>query len=142
MVTQSKKKTGENGFTLVELIVIIAILGILSAIAVVGVGGAIRTANINACKADWNAVNSAASAYITDNTTMPTNTTTSQDVYTKSGLLASSSYLSPLTQGDKYQIKLTWNTSDATVSVYNASATAQIPSSGARNAAADCEALP
>jgi prepilin-type N-terminal cleavage/methylation domain-containing protein len=53
----------EDGFTLVELVIVIVVLGILSGIVVFGVGRFRSDANAAACQADMTAVNAAADAY-------------------------------------------------------------------------------
>jgi len=59
-------KKHSKGFTLIELIVVIAILGILVAIAVPKMGGSRKTAAINAHNANVRELQSAAMMYIAD----------------------------------------------------------------------------
>ena len=58
-----QRRKSEEGFTLVELLVVIVILGVLAGVAVFAVGGISDTSKKSACKADVNTVQTASDAY-------------------------------------------------------------------------------
>jgi general secretion pathway protein G len=58
-----KKRSGEGGFTLVELLIVIVILGILAAIVVLAIGGLSGTAQKSTCQAGVKAISSAEDAF-------------------------------------------------------------------------------
>jgi general secretion pathway protein G len=59
----AKKRSGEGGFTLVELLIVIVILGILAAIVVLAIGGLKGSSETAACKAGAKTIESAEDAY-------------------------------------------------------------------------------
>ena len=61
---EKKLKKSEHGFTLVELIVVIAILGLLAVIAVPRVVGAIEDAKYTATEANVRTLNGAVTLYL------------------------------------------------------------------------------
>jgi general secretion pathway protein G len=62
-----KPQKGEEGFTLVELLVVIVILGILAAIVVFAVGGINNSSQNSAQKAEVSTVQAAEEAYFAQN---------------------------------------------------------------------------
>ena len=62
-IQQRTRATGDEGFTLVELLIVIVVLGILAGIAVFGVARFRTDAQNAACKADVATVSVAADAY-------------------------------------------------------------------------------
>jgi len=67
IIRKKQNKKGEEGFTLIELIVVIAILGFLLAIAIPRYTTAREKAAINATKANLHNLANAVEIYITDN---------------------------------------------------------------------------
>jgi len=61
----------EAGFTLVEILLVVAILGILAGVAVIGVRGRTDTASIAATRASIAAIQTAIDAYEVDNGAYP-----------------------------------------------------------------------
>ncbi len=71
MLKWINKKRNQKGFTLVELVVVIAILGILAAIAVPKLGKSRTSAAVSAHNANVRTLESAANMYIADIGTIP-----------------------------------------------------------------------
>jgi prepilin-type N-terminal cleavage/methylation domain-containing protein len=70
--SMAKKRSGEGGFTLVELLIVIVILGILAAIVVLAIGGLKDSAQSSSCKAGLNTIKSAEDAWFAQNNTYGT----------------------------------------------------------------------
>ena len=61
----------EEGFTLIELMIVIVILGILAGIVIFAVGGVTDKGNVAACKSDYKTVSVAVEAYYAKNGSYP-----------------------------------------------------------------------
>jgi len=65
--SRARASSGQGGFTLVELLVVIVILGILAAVVVFAVGGINDKGQTSACKADKSSLSNAEERYYVDN---------------------------------------------------------------------------
>ena len=63
MTNMLRTKRGEAGFTLVELLIVVAILGILAGVVVFSVAGVQNNSQTSACKAEAATVKTAQEAY-------------------------------------------------------------------------------
>ncbi len=61
----------EKGFTLIELLIVVAIIGILAGIAVPRISQSLDSAKVSACKANQDALESAAELYRFENGSYP-----------------------------------------------------------------------
>jgi prepilin-type N-terminal cleavage/methylation domain-containing protein len=62
-----KRHSGEAGFTLVELLVVIVILGVLAGIVVFAIGGVSNNSNKAACNSDVATIQTASDSYFAAN---------------------------------------------------------------------------
>ena len=67
MINMLRTKRGEAGFTLVELLIVVAILGILAGVVVFSVAGVQDDSQKSACKAEASTVWTAEEAYYVKN---------------------------------------------------------------------------
>jgi len=90
---RQRRIAGEGGFTLVELIVVIAILGILAAIVVFAVGGITNKGQTEADKTTCSVLQTAEEAYFAKNSSYVTESsfvapaTSAQDALKRAGFL-------------------------------------------------------
>lgn len=71
LLLKSGDQDSRRGFTLVEILLVVAILGILAGVAVVGLKGRTNKANIAATRTSISAVQTAIDVYETDNGVYP-----------------------------------------------------------------------
>ncbi len=71
LLLKSGDQDSRGGFTLVEILLVVAILGILAGVAVVGLKGRTQKANIAATRTSIQAVQTAVDVYETDNGVYP-----------------------------------------------------------------------
>lgn len=69
---RARARRSDEGFTLIELVIVIVILGILAAIVVFSVQGITDRGNTAACKANIETINTAVEAYYAKNNSYPT----------------------------------------------------------------------
>jgi len=71
LLLKSNSKNRRQGFTLVEILLVVAILGILAGVAVVGLGNRTKNANIAAARTSIKAIQTAIDIYEVDNGAYP-----------------------------------------------------------------------
>lgn len=90
-----RDRKGEEGFTFIELLVVIVILGILSAVVVFAASGISDRGQTAACQADKNALDTAEEAFYAKTPTSPVYT--SEAGLVTAGLLHAQSSLHDIT---------------------------------------------
>jgi prepilin-type N-terminal cleavage/methylation domain-containing protein len=65
--TNLRGRKGQQGFTLIELLVVVTILGILAGIVTLSLVGLTTNANVQACRQEYNTVQTAIDALMADN---------------------------------------------------------------------------
>jgi prepilin-type N-terminal cleavage/methylation domain-containing protein len=105
-----RPKFADDGFTLIEMLVVVTILGILMGIAVLGFSGFNRLAIIKSCKVDYQSVQSALNSLKNDYdiATVGSQPLTNSSLYSNdSGTLANLGYMSRLNDNrTKYLIEI------------------------------------
>jgi len=71
LLLNPEKKNSRAGFTLVEILLVVAILGILAGVAVVSLKGRTKTASIQATRTSIQAIGTAIDTYEVDNGVYP-----------------------------------------------------------------------
>jgi general secretion pathway protein G len=101
-----KKRQGEEGFTLIEMLIVVIILGILAAVVVFGVSTFRKDSAAKACTTDVKSVETAAQAYKAKNGAYPTGATDAARInvlvtgeYLKSAPSTTNGYVVTLTDG-------------------------------------------
>lgn len=61
------KRLADEGFTLVEMLIVVILLGIVATIAVISLGNVNDSSQITACRTDFQTVSAALAAYKNDN---------------------------------------------------------------------------
>ncbi len=97
MMTKIRQRLNQKGFTLVELMVVIAILGILAAIAIPRFGDATATANTAKIQADLRTIDAAIVMYQAQRGSDPTGIGAAGDAATATTLMGAGLLVEPPT---------------------------------------------
>lgn len=110
MIASKTRSSNQDGFTLLEMLVVILIIGILAGIATIGLKGASRTARVQSCKVEVTSVYTAALAYKNDNTDIITDTYDPTLRSTLNPLYPN--YLQPISANTRYKIQYKWKSAN------------------------------
>jgi len=107
----------KKGFTLIEIMIVVAIIAILAAIAIPNFISYRRTSQENACKANLKTIENACEAYLVKNSDTKVTAITQQNLREAGLLKASADLLCPVSK-EAYTISITDDgTKDAKVTV-------------------------
>jgi prepilin-type N-terminal cleavage/methylation domain-containing protein len=162
MMNSPRPVKSSVGFTLIEMLVVLALLGATAAIALIAVGNQGTTSAESACASDYNAVQTATDSYRQEvgvfpggnlaalgNTANPSGAGDSPGIDALMGTIttASGATVGPWLKDDpvnpnRYEIQVT-DDGLGTVGVYATGPypTAQIPAAGATNTVSDCKSV-
>jgi general secretion pathway protein G len=71
---RSDLKRGQRGFTMIELLIVVAIIGVLGGVIIPNVGGFVKTGTLNAANMELENVKTASFGYLGDNGAWPADT--------------------------------------------------------------------